>query len=158
MYHFLNKKRIHFCDPENIVNYYYTKSVPFSWLTPPGPNRDTTYRERDHIHTFLTTQGHGGPPRMRDLLNTETTRTRKTRHTIHAPIHTNKANINGWLWRPNDIRGPCGPKASWHLSDRWGNPRKKLTKGTCPDRGSNPCPLRDRCACYRLFHSGGLNK
>ena len=23
----------------------------------------------DHIHTFLTTQGHGGPPRMSDQLN-----------------------------------------------------------------------------------------
>ena len=33
---------------------------------------------------------------------------------------------------------------------------KNLTKETCPDRGSNPSPLRDRRACYRLFHSGGL--
>ena len=35
------------------------------------------------------------------------------------------------------------------------NPRKNLTKETCPDRGSNPGPLRDRRACYRLAHSGG---
>ena len=35
-------------------------------------------------------------------------------------------------------------------------PRKKnLTQETRPDRGSNPGPLRDKCACYRLFHSGG---
>ena len=34
--------------------------------------------------------------------------------------------------------------------------RKNLTHETCPDRGSNPGPLRDRRACYRLTHSGGL--
>ena len=34
-------------------------------------------------------------------------------------------------------------------------PRKSLTQGTCPDRGSNPGPLRDKRACYRLFHNGG---
>ena len=33
-------------------------------------------------------------------------------------------------------------------------PRKDLTQETCPDRGSNPGSLCDRCACYRLFHSG----
>ena len=34
--------------------------------------------------------------------------------------------------------------------------RKNLTRESCPDRGSNPGPLRDRCACYHLVHSGGL--
>ena len=34
-------------------------------------------------------------------------------------------------------------------------PRKKLTQKICPDRGSNPGPLRDRRACYRLSHNGG---
>ena len=33
-------------------------------------------------------------------------------------------------------------------------PRKNLTQETCPDRGSNPGPLRDKHACYHLFHSG----
>ena len=33
-------------------------------------------------------------------------------------------------------------------------PRKNLTQETCLDRGSNPGPLCDRRACYRLFHSG----
>ena len=36
-------------------------------------------------------------------------------------------------------------------------PRKNLTQETCPDRGSNPGPLRDKRACYHLFHSGGLS-
>ena len=34
-------------------------------------------------------------------------------------------------------------------------PRKNLTQETCPERGSNPGPLRDKRACYHLFHSGG---
>ena len=59
-------------------------------------------------YTFLTTQEHGGPPRMTYQLNvgatSETTQTWKTIHTNHAPIHSNKADIKGWLWRPNDIR------------------------------------------------------
>ena len=35
-------------------------------------------------------------------------------------------------------------------------PRKNLTQKTYPDRQSNPDPLRDRRACYRLTHSGGF--
>ena len=34
-------------------------------------------------------------------------------------------------------------------------PRKNLTQETCPDRVSNPGPLRDKRACYHLLHSGG---
>ena len=99
---------------------------------------------------FLTTQGHGGPPQISDELNagaaSETTPTLKTIHIIHSHIHSNMAD--GWLWRPNDIRWSGGSKASWHLSYRWG---KNLTQETCPDRGSNPGPLRNRSACYRLL-------
>ena len=55
---------------------------------------------------------------MSDQLNSgatsETTQTWKTIHTIHASIHSNKANMKGLLWRPNDIRGHCGRKVSWH--------------------------------------------
>ena len=34
-------------------------------------------------------------------------------------------------------------------------PRKNLTQETCPDRGSNPGPLRDKRASYHLLHRGG---
>ena len=34
--------------------------------------------------------------------------------------------------------------------------QKNLTQETCPNRGSNPGPLRDKRACYHLFHSSGL--
>ena len=71
-------------------------------------------------------------------------------------IHTNKANIEWWLRRPNDIRGSWGPKVSWLLSYSEEKPRKNLNQETCPDRGSNPGPLRDKRACYHLLHSGGL--
>ena len=33
--------------------------------------------------------------------------------------------------------------------------RKNLAQETCPDRESNPGPLRDKRACYHLPHSGG---
>ena len=36
------------------------------------------------------------------------------------------------------------------------NPRKNITQETCPNRGSNPDPLYDRRACYRLAHDGGM--
>ena len=91
---------------------------------PPGPYRAMTCRGRelnvDHRQTFLTTQGHGGPPRMSGQpdagATSETAQTWKTIHTKHILIHTNKANMEWWLRRPNDIRGPCGPKVSRHLS------------------------------------------
>ena len=36
-------------------------------------------------------------------------------------------------------------------------PQKNLSQQTYPDRGSNPGPLRNTRACYRLLHSGGHN-
>ena len=36
--------------------------------------------------------------------------------------------------------------------------RKNLTQETCPDREWNPGPLRDRRACNRLSHIGGLGQ
>ena len=37
-------------------------------------------------------------------------------------------------------------------------PGKNLNQETCPERGSNSGPLRDRRACCGLAHSGGLLK
>ena len=34
-------------------------------------------------------------------------------------------------------------------------PQKNLTQEICPDQGSNPGLLHDRCTCYCLAHSGG---
>ena len=117
-------------------------------LTPPGPYRATTCREReltlDRMHTFFTTQVHGVPPRMRDQLysgaTSERTRTWKMTHTIHSLIHSNKANIKGWLWRSNDIRGLCGPKASRDFSYRWGKTPKKPHPGNSSRPEIEPGP------------------
>ena len=114
----------------------------------------------DHTHTFLTTQGHGGSPRMSDQPNagatSETAHTWKTMHTKHTLSHPKKANMEWWLRRPNDIRGPWGglKYPDIYLTDEE-KPEKNLTQETCPDRGSNPGPLRDKRACYHLLHSGG---
>ena len=79
----------------------------FTWLTTPGPYKVTTCRERefnlDHILTFLTTQGHGGPLRMRDQLNagatSETTRTWKTIYTIHTLYDIHTFILTSWIWK-----------------------------------------------------------
>ena len=98
----------------------------------------------DHIHTFLTTQGHGGPPRMSDQLNagttSETAQTWNTIHTKHTLSHPNKANMEWWWRRPNHIRGPWGPKVSWHLSYRWGKTPKKPHPGNLSRLGIEPAP------------------
>ena len=67
-------------------------------------------------------------------------------------------NDYGWLWWPNDIRGPWGLKLPDISLKAEGKPRKNLTEETCPDRGSNPGPLRDRRAYYHLAQSGGLKE
>ena len=62
---------------------------------PPGPYRVMTCRERefavDQILTFLTTQGHGGPPQMSNHLNagatSDTTRALKTIHIIQVNVN-----------------------------------------------------------------------
>ena len=107
--------------------HYLSLTSPL-WLTAPEPYRATACGEREltlvHIHTFLTKKVMEGFPRWEISSmpgpTTETTQTWKPINIIHALIHSNKANTKGWLWRPNDIHGPCGPEASWHLSDRWG--------------------------------------
>ena len=99
------------------------------------------------------------PPRMSDEPNagatSETAQTWKTIHTKHTLIHSNKANMKQWLWRPSDNRGPCGPKVSWHLSYRWGKTPNKPQPGILYRPGIESGPTADRLECYRLFHSGG---
>ena len=55
---------------------------------------------KDHIHTFLTTQGHGIPPWMKDQLNAGVTSDNKNimkddTHHSHTPVHSNKVNMIG---------------------------------------------------------------
>ena len=63
-----------------------------------------------------------------------------------------------WLWCPDDIRGPSGPKTSWLLSYWWEKKNEKIIQETRRDRGSNTGSLRERRACYRLYHSAAARK
>ena len=66
----------------------------FTWPTPPGPYRATICRGRElnygYIHTFLTTQGHGGPPRMSDQPNAEHKHERQYTPSTHSVIPTRR--------------------------------------------------------------------
>ena len=84
-------------------------------------------RPSNIIHSIPQYNPDEGSAQCQDT--SETTRTWKTIHTIHAPIYSNKADMKGWLWRRNDIRGPCGHKASWHLSYSCGKTPKKPHPG-----------------------------
>ena len=66
-----------------------------------------------------------------------------------API----MNDYGWLWWPDDIRGPWGLKLPDICLTGEEKPRKNLTQETYPDWGLNPGLLRDRHACYHLSHT-----
>ena len=57
----------------------------------------------DHTRTWRASPDEGS---AQCRATSKTIQTRKTIHTIHAPIHSNKANMKGCLRRPNDIRGP----------------------------------------------------
>ena len=140
----------------------------FTWLTPPGPYRATTCREKKLIsgsHTFfLTTQGLGEPPRMRDQLNaganSETAQTwRRYIPGTHSVIPTRRIwnDVYSGQMKFGDL---CGPKVSWHLSYRRGKKPEKTEKTSL----RKPIPTGDRTrarcvtgACYHLIHSGGLS-
>ena len=71
---------------------------------------------------------------------------------IHSHVHSNKADMirvimTAKLYSGNhvDLKFPdiC-------LTGEEKNPKKNLAQETCPDRGSNPGPLR---SCYRLLNS-----
>ena len=54
--------------------------------------------------------------------------------------YPNMANMEWWLRRPNYIRGPWGPKGSWHSSYRWGKTPKKPHPGKLSRPGIEPGP------------------
>ena len=82
----------------------------------------------------------------------KTTWTLKTIHFIHSHIHSNKVDMRRMImmakWYPGTWLAKSflmfftGEQKSWI----------NLTQETCPDRRSNPGPLRDRRACYRLLN------
>ena len=77
----------------------------------------------------------------------ETAKTSKIIHTKHTPTHTNKANMEWGLRRPNDIRDPWGPKVSRHLSYLWGKTPKRTSL-----RKPVPTGDRTRARCVTSAH------
>ena len=109
---------------------------------------------------FLTTQGHGGPPRMSDQLNAGATSEDNTNvkdNTLQAHTHLYQQGEYGMMitvakWYSGTLGGLKFPDICLKGEEK---PRKNLTQETCPDRGSSPGPLRDRSACFCLSHSDG---
>ena len=119
----------------------------FTWLTPPGPYRVTTCR-REGIKLFWPHKDMEASPdewsaQCREQLR-DSTHMKDNTHQAH--IHSNKANMKWCLWRPNDIRGTCGPKVSWHLSYRWGKTPKNPHPGNLfrPGMEHGSCAWRAR--------------
>ena len=131
---------------------------------PPGPYRATTCRGRElnygsHTSFFDHTRTWRASPdewsaRCRGNLR-DSTNMKDNTHQAHTPIHTNKANKEWWLRRPNDIRGPCGSKVSRHLTYRWGKTPKKPHPENLSRPGIEPGPAAWQRDCYHLLHSGG---
>ena len=123
----------------------------FTWPTPPGPYRATICRGRElnygsHTSTFFfdhTRTGRASPDvwsaRCRGHL-WDSTNMKENTHQAHTLSHPNKANMEWWWRRPNDIRGPWGPKVSWYLSYRWGKTPKKPHPGNLSRPGIEPGP------------------
>ena len=135
----------------------------FTWPTPPGPYRATTCRGRelnygshtyffDHTWTWRAS-GDEWSAQCRCHLR-DSTNMKDNTHQAHT-LSFQQGEYGKMIATAKWYSGTLGPKVSWHLSYRWGKPWENLTQKTCPDRGSNPGPLRDKSACYHLLHSGG---
>ena len=101
-------------------------------------------------HTyFLTTQGYGGPPRVREQLNTtprQHEHYRRHRSFTQTFIPTRRV-WDRWLWWPNDIRGTRGLK----LPDNSFTDTEKLRK-TSP-RKLIPTGDRTQARCVTEAHA-----
>ena len=113
----------------------------------------------DHRHTCYTTHGHGGPPLMSDQANAgppprQHKHERQYTPSTHSVIPTRRILNDDYDGQMifGDLGGLTFPDICLTGEEK---PRKNLTQETCPDRGSNPGPLRDKRACCHLLHSGG---
>ena len=109
---------------------------------PPGPYTATTCRGKElnygsHTYFFDHTRTWRAS-RMSDQPNSgatsETAQTWMTIHNKHTLSHPNKANMEWWLRRPNDIRGSWGLKFPDICLTGDEKPRKNLTQETSPYR------------------------
>ena len=158
------------CVPSLSPNTTYLISLPefnlpligsLTWFTPPGPYKATT-RRGEGINlwtTYILFKPHnGGFTRMRDQLNaeatSETAQTWKTTHTRHTLSSFQQGEYEMMImaakWYSGTFVDLKFPDICLTGEEK---PRKNLTQETCTARGSNWGQLRDRRACYRVFHS-----
>ena len=153
-----------------ISSHYLSLTSPlyvgtFSWPTSPGPYRATTCRGEglnygsqtyffDHKRTWRASpdewsaiyRGH-----LRDRTNMkDNTHQAHTQSSQQGEYGMMMTTAKWYSWTLGGLKFPdiC-------LTGKE-KPRKNLTQETCPDRGSDPGPLRDKRACYHLLHSGVL--
>ena len=137
----------------------------FTWPTPPGPYRATTCRGREvnYGYTYILFWPHkdmeglpgwvispmpGPPPRRQKHERQYSPST----HSVIPKRRICNDDYDGQMIF-GDLGGLKFPDIC--LTDE-GKPRKNLTQETCPDRGLNPGPLRDKRACYHLLHRGSI--
>ena len=139
----------------------------FTWPTPPGLYRATTcrgkgiklwityilfwpHKDMEGLPGWVISPKPGPPPRQHK-------HERQYTPSTHSVIPTRRIwndDYNGQMILRN-LGGLKFPNICLTGEEK---PRKNLTQETCPDRGSNPGPLRDKRAFYHLLHSGGLWK
>ena len=103
---------------------------------------------------FLTTQGHGVISSMPVPPPRQLKHERQYTPSTHSVIPTRRicnGDDDGQMIL-GDLGGLKFPDICLTGEEK---PRKNHTQETCPDRGSNPGPLRDKRACYHFLHSGG---
>ena len=102
--------------PLFLVHYpqLYVTWILWLWVVNNFPNRSAYISK----FVYLFIWGFGARQHLRSL----------------APV----MNEYGWQWWPNDIRGSWGPKASRHLSYRWGKTPKKPHPGNLSRPGIEP--------------------
>ena len=150
-----------------ISSHYLSLTFPlydlFTWLIPPEPYRATTRRERElncgsQTYFFDHTETWRASP---DVWSAQCRG--HLRGNTNMKDDTNTFILTRRIWK-DDYDGQMifGDLVGLKLSDICltgvEKPQKNLTQESCPDRESNPGPLHDRRACYRLFQSGGQTK
>ena len=129
----------------------------------PGLTRVTTCRVReltlDHMHTSWPHKDMERLPRW-GINSMPKPSPRQHEYARRYTPYTQPVIQTRWIWKDGyDGQLIFGDHVDLKFPDTCltgeEKPRKNLTQEICPERGTNPGPLRDRRACYRLFHSGG---
>ena len=157
-------KPVHLSSSSSLSKFNLPLTETFTWAMPPGPYKATTCRRRGlnygtQTYFFDNTRTWRASPMSDQPYSGATSETAQTRKTIHTK-HTLSSQqgeygmmITTAKWYSGTLGGLKFPDICLIDEEK---PRKNLSQETCPDRGSNPGPLRDKRACYHLLHSGGL--